>query len=157
MYLQTYMSSNVVIALMKLSCRSCCIKSSTRFRVFFQHLWNVCCRVRSSHLWRVCWHAIGWVAELGPQHKEMHPSDRDLNYDRDLNLPDSEPLPPKLKNIREFMNSLEDAHLFLEVNGYTAEVTRCEELLSTVVSLQCSTTRYTFQSTLFPLSPLLKS
>ena len=97
------------------------------------------------------------MAELGPQHKEMHPSDRDLNYDRDLNLPDSEPLPPKLKNIREFMNSLEDAHLFLEVNGYTAEVTRCEELLSTVVSLQCSTTRYTFQSTLFPLSPLLKS
>ena len=91
------------------------------------------------------------MAEIGPQ---TFFDEEDSDQDGPENV---EPPPPRLKNMREVMEYLEDVRSFLELNGHTAEATKTEDLVNTVAWLQCSTTKYTVQSKLtqyFPAEPL---
>ena len=89
-----------------------------------------------------------FMAEIGPQSKEVCEHD---DEDGDQDSPeDVEPPPPRLKNLREVMESLE---AYLELNGHTAEVTKTEDLVNKVTWLQCSTTNSTIQSTLTQYFP----
>ena len=76
------------------------------------------------------------MAELGPQNKEACLSD-DENCDLD-EVEDAEPPPPRLKSLKEVMDCLEDVRSFLELNGYTTEATKAEQLVDAVAWLQCS-------------------
>ncbi len=51
---------------------------------------------------------------------------------------DVEPTPPRLKNLREAMECLKDVRSFIELNSYTAEATKAEELVNKVAWLQCN-------------------
>ena len=67
------------------------------------------------------------MAEIGPQSKEFreHDDEDDSDHDQD-GFEDVEPPPPRLKNLTEVMECLEDVHSFLELNGHTAEATKIE-------------------------------
>ena len=84
------------------------------------------------------------MAEIGPQSKGFCEHD---NEEED-GPEDVEPPPPRLKNLREVMECLEDVRSFLELNGHTVEAAKTEDLINTVTWLQCSTTKYTVQSKL---------
>ena len=83
------------------------------------------------------------MAEIGPQSKEVCTHD-DEDGDQDT-TEDVEPPPPRLKNLREVMESLEDVRSYLELNGHTAAATKAEDLVNTVAWLQCSSTNSTIQ------------
>ena len=92
-----------------------------------------------------------FMAEIGPRSKEVCEHD---DEDGDQDSPeDVEPPPPRLKNLREVMESLEDVRSYLELNGHTAEETKTEDLVNKVAWLQCSTTNSTVQSTLAQYFP----
>ena len=95
-----------------------------------------------------------FMAEIGPPRKELCERD-DEDGDPD-GFEDIEPPPPRLKNLREVMECLEDVRSFLELNGHTREATKTEDLVNSVAWLQCSTSTYTVQSKLtqyFPAEP----
>ena len=84
--------------------------------------------------------------ELSQDNEESYTHD---DEDGDQDSPeDTEPLPPRLKNLREVMESLEDIWSYLELNGHTAAATETEGLVNTVARLQCSVMNRTIQSKL---------
>ena len=85
-----------------------------------------------------------FMAEIGPQSKEVCTHD-DEDGDQDT-TEDVEPPPPRLKNLREVMESLEDVRSYLELNGHTDAATKAEDLVNTGAWLQCSSTNSTIQS-----------
>ena len=62
------------------------------------------------------------MPEVGPQSMEASEHD-DEDCDKD-NPDDMEPSPPRLKNLREVMECLEDVRSFLELNCHTAEANK---------------------------------
>ena len=48
------------------------------------------------------------------------------------------PPPPRMKNLTEVIDCLEDIRSFLEQNSHAEEATRTDELLSAVTRLKCT-------------------
>ena len=77
------------------------------------------------------------MISLGPKDKEvgLDNSDEDEN---DMCVEDTEPSPPRMKNLTEVIDCLEDIRSFLEQNSHAEEATRTDELLCAVTRLKCT-------------------
>ena len=77
------------------------------------------------------------MASLGPKDKEVGLDNSDEDEDN-MYVEDMEPPPPRMKNLTEVIDCLEDIHSFLGQNSYAKEATRTHELLSAVTRLKCT-------------------
>ena len=77
------------------------------------------------------------MISLGPKDKEvgLDNSDEDEN---DMYVEDTEPSPPRMKNLTEVIDCLEDIRSFLGQNSHAEEATRTDKLLHAVTRLKCT-------------------
>eukprot|EP00731_Ephydatia_muelleri_P020059 Em0012g884a len=77
------------------------------------------------------------MASLGPKDTEVGLDNSDEDED-DMYVEDTEPPPPRMKNLTEVIDCIEDIRSFLEQNSHAEEATRTDELQSPVTRLKCT-------------------